>query len=90
MHLNCDSNTILHFIGNLKLYFHCSFTQIVNLTSPYSFLQYISSYSGRGGTNKVAKWYGELTEVTKAHICAAGFEPIIRLLPERSVGAILV
>ena len=90
MHLKCDSNTILHFIMNLKLYFHYSFAQIVNLTSPYSFLQYISPYSGKGNSNKVVEWYWELAEATKDYIRAAGFEPIICLLPRRLVIAILV
>ena len=90
MHLKCDSNTILHFIVNLKLYFHCSFTQIVNLTSPYSFLQYISPYSGRGSSNKVVEWYRELAEATKDYIHVVGFEPIICLLPKRSMSTILV
>ena len=52
----------------------------MNLTSLYSFLQAISPYSGRGSTNKVAKWYGVLVEAMKAHIRAACFEPIICLL----------
>ena len=89
MHLKCDSNTIL-LLGNLKICFHCSLIQIANLTSPYSFLQDMSPYSGRGSTNKVAEWYGELVKATKAHIRASSFEPIIRLLLERSVSTILV
>ena len=92
MHLKCDSNTISHLIRNLKLSFNCSLTQIVNLISPYffSFLQDISPYSGRGSTNKVAKWYGKLADAMKAHIHVVSFEPIIRLLLERSASAILV
>ena len=62
----------------------------MNLTSPHSFLQAMSLYSGRGNTNKVAEWYGELAEVMKAHICVVGFEPIICLLSERSASAMLV
>ena len=90
MHLECDSNTILHLIGNLKLSFHCSLIQTVNLTSLHFFLQAISPYSSRGSTNRIADWYGELAEATKAPIRAAGFEPIVCLLLERSVNAILV
>ena len=89
MHLECDSNTILHLIGNLKLSFNCSLIQTVNLTSPHFFLQAISSYFGRGNTNRM-DWYGELAEATKAPIRAAGFEPIVHLLLERSTNAILV
>ena len=90
MHLECDSNTILHLIGNLKLSFHYSLIQTVNLTSLHFFLQAISLYSGRGSTNCMADWYGKLAEATKAPIRAAGFEPIVRLLLERSANAILV
>ena len=36
-------------------------------------LQAISLYSGRGSTNKVVEWYGELVVVMKAHIHATGF-----------------
>ena len=85
-----DSSTTLHLIGNLKLSFFCSLIQITNLTSPYSIFQAISLYSGRGSTNRMAKWYGDLIETMKAHIYVASFEPIIRLLPERSMSAILV
>lgn len=81
----CDSDTILHLIGSLKLSFHCSLIQIVNLISSYSF-----SYFGRGSTNYMAEWYGALTVETIAHIRAVGFEPIIRLFLERSAGAFLV
>ena len=38
----------------------------------------------------MAKWYKDLAEVSKAHIRAAGFKPIVLLLPERSESAILV
>ena len=54
------------------------------------FLKDISSYFSWGSTNKVAEWYGELVEAMKAHIHVTGFEPIIRLLPERLTSAILV
>ena len=38
----------------------------------------------------MANWYEELAEVTKAPIRAAGFEPIVHLLLERSANAILM
>ena len=38
----------------------------------------------------MAPWYRILTTETRAHIYAVSFEPIIRLLPERSSSAILV
>ena len=50
----------------------------------------MSIYFGRSNTNHVAKWYGDLAEVMKAYICAAGFKPIIHLLPERLMSPILV
>ena len=83
-------NTTLHLIGNLKLSFCHSLIQIVNLTSPYSILQAMSIYFGRSNTNHVAKWYGDLAEVMKAYIFAAGFKPIIHLLLERLMSPILV
>ena len=35
-------------------------------------------------------WYWILTKETRGYIHVAGFEPIIHLLPERSMSAILV
>ena len=49
----------------------------------------MSLYSSKGSTNHVAECYGDLTEVTKAHIRAVGFKPIIHLLPERLASTIL-
>ena len=62
----------------------------MSLMSSFSFLQASSPYSGEGNTNCMAEWYRDLAEETKAHICAAGFKPIVCLLPERLASTILV
>ena len=53
-------------------------------------MQALPAFSARGSTNHVASWYQVLTKETKGHIHVAGFEPIIRSLPDTSASAILV
>ena len=55
-----------------------------------SFLQSLSPYVGRGSTNKVVEWYNLLVLETRAYIQEASFEPIIGLLPKKSMSVTLV
>ena len=73
----------------LNSFFIC-FSSNINLTYSFHLFSYLPPFLGRGSTNSVAAWYRVLTTVTKAYIRATSFEPIIRLLLERSTSAILV
>ena len=76
----CDRNIIFHLIMNLtSFYFYF-----------YFFLQIPDPFSCRMSPSRVVAWFWLLTEETKAHVCDAGFEPVINLLHERSASAILV
>ena len=61
----------------------------MNLMSSF-FLQLSSPYAGRGRTNKVVEWFNQLVPETKGYIQEACFEPIIGLLPKKSMNATLV
>ena len=56
----------------------------------YFFLQVLPPFLGRGCTSRISSWYRALTYDTKAFVCAVGFEPILRLLPESHYSAILI
>ena len=50
----------------------------------------LAPYSGRGSTSQVLLWYSVLNEKTHGYVHAAGFKPIIHLMPERSTSVVLV
>ena len=96
----CNSYIILHFC--IQLYVPCliSFYCESNITflaffspnhefNPILFLQISAPNSGRGSTSRVLVRYNILTEETLGHIRATGFEPVIRLMLERSANAVL-
>jgi len=76
-----------HSIVNPVSLSHHSFHLIMNLIS-FSFASF-NPYSGKGSTSQVLVWYNILTKETWGHICAAGFKPVLRLLPERFTSAVL-
>ena len=94
-------NIILHHLCT-QLYVSCHILSYCepNITFPpffspnhefnlILFLQVLALYFGSGSTSRVLVWYNILTEETRGHIQATGFEPIICLMPKRSASAVL-
>ena len=101
-HLLCNLNIILHHFC-IQLYVPCHASSYCEFNiifpqflppnhkfNPILFLQVLAPYSSRGSTSRVLVWYNILTKENQGHICAAGFEPVIRLMPERSASVVLV
>ena len=95
-------NIILHHLCT-QLYVSCHILSYYepNITFPpffspnhefnlILFLYVLALYFGRGSTSRVLVWYNILTEETRGHIQATGFEPFICLMPKRSASAVLV
>ena len=86
MHMLALGNPILIVLTPFSLIFssNCNFIAL------FSFWQTLPTFLGRGSTNRVTKCYRVLTNKTRGHIRATGFELIICLLPKTTANIILV